>query len=383
MALEDGFVLEGRSVGYDGEAEGEVVFNTGMTGYQEILTDPSYAGQIVTMTYPHIGNYGVNADDAESWKPHAAGFVMKELSRSYSNWRAEGSLADYLVHHKLVAIDGVDTRALTRRLRSRGVMRGIISLKESNAKRLVERAKTVPSMIGANLAKVVSCKKPYPASELGFHSSFDIRHSPLWKVVAIDCGIKYNILRLLEASGCEVTVVPADTPFEKILSDHPDGVFISNGPGDPEAAVETVEAIRGLVGKLPLFGICLGHQILALALGGKTYKMKFGHRGENHPVLHRSSGRVEITSHNHGFSVDIASLPPHDVEVTHVSLNDRTCEGFRHTSLPMMAIQYHPEAAPGPHDSRYLFGEFVQMMERHKSPVPLSPHRPVQIQGVS
>lgn len=363
LALEDGFVLHGRCVGVEGETEGEVVFNTGMTGYQEILTDPSYAGQIVTMTYPHIGNYGVNAADAESHRPHVAGFVMKEMSRMTSNWQAEGSLAEYFQQHKIVAIDGVDTRALTRRLRTRGVMRGIISSREANPKKLIERAKQVRSMVGANLASQVSCKEPYRAIDvLNLHSELLTLNSS-FKVVAIDCGIKYNILRMLVASGCDVTVVPASTSAKDILAHRPDGLFISNGPGDPEVVTEAIEATRSLIGKLPIFGICLGHQILGLALGAKTYKMKFGHRGENQPVKNLETGQVEITSHNHGFAVDAASLPA-DVAMTHLGLNDQTCEGFRHKTLPILAIQYHPEAAPGPHDASYLFKEFTMMMEK-------------------
>ncbi len=362
LALEDGFVLHGRSVGAEGESSGEVVFNTGLTGYQEVLTDPSYCGQIVTMTYPHIGNYGVNEEDAESARPQVAGFVMKELSRVVSNWRATGSLGDYFIQHKIVAIDGVDTRALTRHLRTRGVMRGIVSGQETKPRILVERAKKIPSMVGTNLAEVVSCKEPYAMTDrglgiYGFHAKF--------KVVAVDCGIKYNIIRLLAEAGCDVRVVPAGSTREQILAYRPDGLFLSNGPGDPEAVTATIIAVKSLIGTLPIFGICLGHQILALALGGKTYKMKFGHRGENQPVRHVKTGRVEITTHNHGFSVDSASLPK-EVEVTHINLNDQTCEGLRHRDLPVFSVQYHPEAAPGPHDARYLFKQFTDAMERAK-----------------
>ena len=359
LCLEDGFVLEGESIGAAGEAFGEVVFNTSMTGYQEILTDPSYKGQMVTMTYPHIGNYGVNRDDVESKRPFVEGFIVKELSSIPSNFRAEASLESYLQQHGIVGIQGVDTRALTRHLRTEGAKQGIISTVESDSKRLAEKAKTSIHLVGRNLVKEVTCEKPYRWPQTGGAGRFH--------VVAIDCGIKLNILRMFESFGCNVTVVPAHTPVHAILEERPDGLFLSNGPGDPEAVIEVIETVRGLLGRLPIFGICLGHQMLGLALGGKTYKLKFGHHGGNHPVMDLTTRKVEITTQNHGFAVDVESIPEGQVTLTHLNLNDRTVEGMAHKKLPIYSVQYHPEAAPGPHDARYLFTRFLGMMGERRS----------------
>lgn len=377
LALEDGTIFKGYGFGAEGEAQGEVVFNTSMSGYQEILTDPSYAGQIVTMTYPHIGNYGVNHKDFESRAPFAEGFVVRENSQMYSNWRAEGSLEEFLSRFGIVAIEGVDTRALTKHIRTAGAMRGVISTEELDEKSLVQKARAVPSIVGRDLVKGVTSRHPYEWSKPEEKS---------FSVVAYDFGIKRNILRCLEAVGCEVSVVPATTPAKEVLDLNPDGVFLSNGPGDPEPLGYAIAAIRSLVGKKPIFGICLGHQLLSLALGAKTYKLKFGHRGANHPVKNLATGRVEITSQNHGFAVDAASLGVRGerwrvgsslpignwpgksdfgpVEITHVNLNDGTVEGLRCIELPAFSVQYHPEASPGPHDSAYLFRQFAQLMER-------------------
>jgi carbamoyl-phosphate synthase small subunit len=356
LALEDGTVLSGRSFGREGEASGEVVFNTALCGYQEVLTDPSYAGQIVTMTYPHIGNYGVNRQDVESWRPQVSGFVVREVSTVASSWRASGELHRYLDAAGVVGISELDTRALTRRLRTHGAMRGIISTVERDGAALVERARSSPSMVGADLARQVTCAKPY------------LYEDPLLKtgsalhVVAYDFGMKRNILRMLAATGCDVTVVPATTPAAETLGLDPDGVFLSNGPGDPAACTYAVAAARLLMRERPVFGICLGHQILGLACGGSTYKLKFGHRGANHPVRNVATGQVEITSQNHGFAVDPALFERPEYVLTHVNLNDGTVEGFRHRDLPVFSVQYHPEASPGPHDSHYLFHEFVGLM---------------------
>jgi carbamoyl-phosphate synthase small subunit len=349
------------------------VFNTSMTGYQEILTDPSYSGQIVTMTYPLIGNYGVTDEDTESACPQVEGFIVKELSPIVSNFRASGSLADYLTHWGVVAIEGIDTRALTRRLRVAGVMRGVIASGDNlDDAELVRRAAAIPSMAGADLVQVVKPDEAYNWSH-GFQSPFAIapRGRPAkFHVVAIDCGIKQNILRNLVEAGCRVTVLPPDTPADKILAGRPDGLFLSNGPGDPEPVTYTIDMLRAVMGKLPIFGICLGCQLLGLALGAKTYKLKFGHRGANQPVLNTTTGRVEITSQNHGFAVDEDSLVKAGGLVTHVNLNDKTVEGFVHGTLPIFAVQYHPEASPGPHDAAYLFDCFVREMETGKPPTP-------------
>ena len=355
LCLEDGFLLKGESIGAKGETYGEVVFNTSMMGYQEILTDPSYKGQIVTMTYPHIGNYGVNDEDVESRRPYVEGFVVKELSRITSNYRSQGTLEAYLLKHGIVGIQGVDTRALTKHLRTFGAKKGIISTETDDAELLLKKVQASPGLVGVDLVKEVTCSAPYEwkgkeAPEPRFH------------VVAIDYGIKQNILRRLAKAGCHVTVVPARATAQDILSYRPNGLFLSNGPGDPEAVTYSIATVRGLIGRLPIFGICLGHQILGLALGGRTFKLKFGHHGGNHPVLHVTDQKVEITCQNHGFCVDIDSIPDKEMVLTHVNLNDRTVEGMRHKKLPLFSVQYHPEASPGPHDSRYLFDAFIRMM---------------------
>jgi len=353
LALENGIILEGKSFGYLGETLGEICFNTGMTGYQEILTDPSYCGQLVTMTQPHIGNYGVNSEDIESNKIQVSGFIIKQESIAPSNYRSTQSIGDYLNNNKIVGIQGVDTRMLTRIIRNEGAMNAIISNIDTNKQSLLNKVKKAPSMSGLDLAKVVTCKKQYA---LGNKKS-------IFKVVAIDYGIKQNILNLLEASGCYVRVVPANTTAKQILALKPDGIFLSNGPGDPAAVDYGINIVKELLGVKPIFGICLGHQILALALGGDTYKLKFGHRGCNHPVKNLLNGKIEITSQNHGFSVKANSLPK-SVEITHLSLNDETVEGLNAKKYSAFSVQYHPESSPGPHDSRYLFDYFIQLMEK-------------------
>jgi carbamoyl-phosphate synthase small subunit len=373
LALEDGTWYRGLAAGAAGEAHGEVVFNTSMTGYQEILTDPSYAGQIVTMTAPLIGNYGVAAGDAESQGPRVAGFVMREASPLASNWRAEGSLHDYLVRHHIVAIADIDTRALTRVLRSAGVMRGVIATGQVDPAELVEKARAIPQMEGSDLVREVTCDRAYDwrdravAAGDADHREFGIvperRSSKLLRVAAYDFGIKHNILRRLTAYGCDVRVFPATAPASDLLAIEPHGIFLSNGPGDPAALPYVVNNVREILNAdVPTFGICLGHQILGLAYGADTYKLKFGHRGANHPVKELQSGKVEITSQNHGFAVDPGSLPS-DVTVTHVNLYDGTLEGFRHATNPVFSVQYHPEASPGPHDADYLFRRFLESME--------------------
>jgi carbamoyl-phosphate synthase small subunit len=359
LALEDGTVFEGRSFGRAGEITGEVVFNTALCGYQEVLTDPSYAGQIVTMTYPHIGNYGVNRDDVESARPQVAGFIVREASIVASSWRASGELHRYLDESGVVGISEVDTRALTRHLRTHGAKRGVISTTTADHAELVERARGSRSMIGLDLAREVTCPEPYR-----FDSPAPAARP--YKVVAYDFGMKRNILRSLAAAGCEVTVVPALTTAKEALAFDPDGIFLSNGPGDPEPCRYAVEATKELMESRPVFGICLGHQILGLACGGKTFKLKFGHRGANHPVKNLATGQVEITSQNHGFAVDPALFAKPEFIETHVNLNDGTVEGFRHRTLPVISVQYHPEASPGPHDSHYLFGEFVRLMDSRR-----------------
>jgi carbamoyl-phosphate synthase small subunit len=365
IALEDGTIFEGTSFGAQGERTGEVVFNTSMTGYQEILTDPSYKGQIVTMTYPLIGNYGVNEDDVESIKPHVEGFIVREYSSIGSNWRAQGSLSQFLKSHGIPGIEGVDTRALTKHIRTAGAMKAIISTEDTNTDRLIEKAKASPGLIGRDLVKEVTCLAPYPwESRLpaSFPAPF-ISRGHRHRVIAMDFGVKHNILRLLESLGCDITVVPASTTADEILSFHPDGIVLSNGPGDPEGVPYAIETARELIGQKPILGICLGHQILGLALGGRTYKLKFGHHGANHPVKDLKKGKVTITAQNHGFCVDIDSLSDEKIELTHLNLNDQTVEGMRHRKLPIISIQFHPEASPGPHDALYLFEDFIGMME--------------------
>ena len=371
LALEDGTVFEGRSFGFCGEKKGEVVFNTSMTGYQEILTDPSYKGQIVTMTYPLIGNYGINRDDIESQEPKVEGFIVKENSSVFSNWRGDLSLSDYLNSHRIMGVEGMDTRAITRHIRLAGAMKAILSTDDLDRDRLIEKAKTSPGLIGRDLVKEVTCEGPFPWTSrndsqfLDHHSAPSTSHF-LPKVVALDYGVKYNILRSLCDWNCEVIVLPASSSAELILSYLPDGILLSNGPGDPEGIPYAIETIRQLIGRKPIFGICLGHQLLGLALGGRTFKLKFGHRGANQPVKDLKTGKVMITSQNHGFSVDPNSLDPEEVELTQVNLNDQTLEGMRHKRFPIFSVQYHPEASPGPHDTQDLFGEFVKLMELHR-----------------
>jgi carbamoyl-phosphate synthase small subunit len=370
LALENGTVFTGETFGADVETTGEVVFNTSMMGYQEILTDPSYAGQIVTMTYPLIGNYGVNFDDLESAKPQVAGFVVREYFDFYSNFRAKSSLGDWLAQHGIAGIQGIDTRMLTKILRTAGAMRGIISSSDFDDESLVAKARRSQEMSGWDLATVVTTQEPYAWDEVD-RTPFALaplarsnRNGKRWNVVVYDYGVKQNILRRLASYGCKLTVVPASYSAEKVLEMDADGIFLSNGPGDPAAVKYAIQNIKKLMGKKPIFGICLGHQLLALASGGKTFKLKFGHRGANHPVKNLITGDIEITSQNHGFAVDPKSLDPSQIEITHVNLNDGTNEGFRHRELPVFCVQYHPEASPGPHDSDYLFAQFIEMMEK-------------------
>jgi carbamoyl-phosphate synthase small subunit len=372
LALEDGTVFTGSAFGAQGEVDGEVCFNTSMTGYQEILTDPSYRGQIVTMTYPEIGNYGVNEEDVESRKPHLAGFVVRELSRRASNFRALGKLDEYLARHGIVAMEGIDTRALVRRIRIRGAMKGVLSTVDQDDAHLVAKAKASPGLVGRDLVREVVPDRTIPWAEplnpwarlaparAGkppmAPGAADAPH-----VVALDYGMKWNIARHLFDMGCRVTILPGVASADEVLNLEPDGVFLSNGPGDPDPVQYAQETIRGLLGKKPIFGICLGHEFLSLACGAKIFKLKFGHRGANQPVLNKSTGRVEITCQNHGFAVDGDTLPD-ELEVTHVNLNDETIEGVRHRKLPAFSVQYHPEASAGPHDSSYLFGQFREML---------------------
>lgn len=366
LALEDGTVFEGRSFGAPTTTSGEVVFNTSITGYQEIFTDPSYSGQIVVLTNPQIGNYGANPDDSESVRPFIEGLVVRDFSPLASNWRSEEGACQFLSRNGLPVASDIDTRALVRRLRTRGVMRGVLSGNGGDPVKLVEQARAIPSMSGLDLATRVSTLEQYKWSEgVSPVSESDLTGDPAaprFHVVAYDFGIKRNILRRLVHVGAHVTVVPALTTAEDVLALKPDGVFLSNGPGDPEPLQHQAEQVRKLIGKTPVFGICLGLQLLGLALGGKTFKLKFGHRGANHPVLNRLTNRVEITSQNHGFAVDPDSMPDSAVELTHINLNDQTLEGFRHKSEPVFCVQYHPEASPGPHDSHYLFDDFAAMM---------------------
>ncbi|HEX7788689.1 MAG TPA: glutamine-hydrolyzing carbamoyl-phosphate synthase small subunit [Methylomirabilota bacterium] len=366
LALADGRVFRGESLGATGEAHGEVVFNTSMTGYQEILTDPSYRGQMVCLTYPLIGNYGINPEDVESRRPWLAGFIVKEACAFPSSWRSRLPLHDYLREHGIVGIQGIDTRALTRHLRDRGAQEGIISTRETDGARLAERARALPGLSGRDLVTEVSVEAPHGWTEgpwdltRGYASAAPAR----FKVVAFDSGIKQNILRCLAGLGCNVEVMPADTTAAAVRERKPDGIFLSNGPGDPEAVPYLIETVRGLIGKTPIFGICLGNQILGLAFGGRTYKLKFGHHGGNHPVKDLTTGRVEITAQNHGFAVDPRSIEKAGLIETHVNLNDGTSEGMRHRELPIFSVQYHPEASPGPHDAHYLFRRFADLMTK-------------------
>ncbi|MFV0443143.1 MAG: glutamine-hydrolyzing carbamoyl-phosphate synthase small subunit [Planctomycetaceae bacterium] len=369
LALADGTVFSGQAFGAAGEVFGEVVFNTSLTGYQEILTDPSYNGQIVTMTYPLIGNYGINSQDVESKGLSLKGFIVRELCREPSNYRSEQSLDDYLRQHNVIGLEGIDTRALVRRLRVHGAMTGVLSTLDLDDTSLVRKAQKSPGLVGRDLVCEVmseqTCDWTEPLHDMVHHPSTpepwsgDSQSEP--HVVAIDYGMKWNIPRHLKDMGCRVTVVPGKTTAAEILKLRPDGVFLSNGPGDPEPLDYAIKTIQGLLGKQPIFGICLGHQLLGLALGGKTYKLKFGHRGANQPVLNRETGEVEITSQNHGFAVDAESLPD-EVEITHINLNDQTVEGLRHPQFKAFSVQYHPEASAGPHDSHYLFGTFRELL---------------------
>jgi carbamoyl-phosphate synthase small subunit len=366
LLLEDGTVFEGTSFGAIGESCGEVVFNTAMSGYQEILTDPSYYEQIVTMTYPLIGNYGTNKLDWESRKIFAAGFIVKENCNYPSNWRNSSSLSDYLKANNVIGLEGIDTRALVKHIRTQGAMRGIISSTEFSTTNLRKKLDQYPGLVGRDIVKDVTVEKAYRWEHGVIDVLNDTESLPKkkYKVVAFDYGIKQNILRLLRSHGCDVHVVPAKTTAKQIMARRPDGVFLSNGPGDPAAVDYAIENIRKLLGKIPIFGICLGHQILALALGARTYKLKFGHHGANHPVKNLKNGQIEITSQNHGFCVDMDSLKEKQVELTHLNLNDNTNEGFRCKDIPAFCVQYHPEASPGPHDSNYLFDDFIKLMKK-------------------
>jgi len=371
--LEDGTYFAGRAFGACGQRCGEVVFNTSLSGYQEILTDPSYHEQIVTMTYPLIGNYGTNSEDGESRRLFAAGFVVKENCAYPSNWRNGGTLDDYLQQSGVVGIEGIDTRRLVRHIRTQGAMRGIISSTETDVHKLAEKLREYPGLVGRDIVQDVTVAQPYEWDQgvidvsraSGSSGQSEIRNpkSKTYRIVAFDFGIKHNILRLLVSYGCQVTVVPAQTTAAEVLARRPDGVFLSNGPGDPAAVTCAIETVKALLGRVPIFGICLGHQILGLALGGRTYKLKFGHRGANHPVKNLDTGKIEITSQNHGFCVDLDSLADKDVQLTHMNLNDNTLEGLRCDRLQAFSVQYHPEASPGPHDSQYLFEDFIRLMD--------------------
>ena len=357
LILEDGRTFRGEAFGAEGENFGEIVFNTSMTGYQEILTDPSYAGQIVCMTYPLIGNYGVNEADIESRRPWVEGFVVREASRVASNWRSTETLDSYLKRYKIVGIQHIDTRALVRHIRDKGAMRAVISSTDNDEKSLLEKVRNSPEMKNRELASSVTIEKPFEIKPEG---------AERFHVVAFDFGVKTNSLREFSKFGCRITVIPAETPAEKVLALKPDGIFLSNGPGDPASMKNVVAEIKTLTEKsVPIFGICLGHQILGQVFGGETYKLKFGHRGGNQPIMELNTRKVEIASHNHGFALEAKSLPP-DIEITHVNLNDQTVAGLRHKTLPVFSVQYHPESAPGPHDSEYLFRRFIELMEKEK-----------------
>jgi len=354
IALEDGTIFEGYSFGATGETFGEVVFNTALAGYQEILTDPSYKGQIVTMTYPLIGNYGINQEDVESNKIFVEGFVVKEASRIASNWRSEKTLHEYLNENNIIGIEGVDTRAITRHIRLQGAMKAVISTEDLDPKSLTRKAKESEGIVGKDMVQYVTSNEVADVSKDG-----------KYKVCVLDCGVKYNILRSLTQRDCQVKIFPAKTSADTILAEKPDGILLSNGPGDPEGVPYVVDEVRKLLGKVPIFGICLGNQMLGLAMGGKTYKLKFGHHGGNHPVKDLRTGKISISVQNHNFCVDIDSLNKDDIEITHMNLNDNTLEGIRHKKMPIFSVQFHPECSPGPHDTEYLFDEFIQMMENH------------------
>jgi carbamoyl-phosphate synthase small subunit len=369
LALEDGTIFTGNSFGADGEVDGEVCFNTSMTGYQEILTDPSYRGQIVTMTYTQIGNYGINAQDVESHKPHLAGFIVRENSRRVSNFRADGDLDAYLRRYNIVGLAGIDTRALVRRIRTQGAMKGVLSSVDLDDASLVAKAQGSPGLVGRDLVREVMPEKSVnwtePLSRWTRLSNAvnEIVPADAPHIVAMDYGMKWNIARHLFELGCRVTILPGTATADQVLAAQPDGVFLSNGPGDPEPLSYAIETIRGLLGKKPVFGICLGHQLLGLACGARTFKLKFGHRGANQPVMNQLTGKVEITTQNHGFAVESDSLPA-ELDVTHLNLNDNTIEGMRHAKFPAFSVQYHPEASAGPHDSDYLFGQFRGMLDK-------------------
>ena len=356
LALEDGTIFEGKSFGAEGEIAAEVVFNTSMSGYQEIITDPSYKGQFVCMTYPLIGNYGVNPEDVESKKPQVEGFIIKELASLRSNWRASKDLGLYLKENGVLAIEGIDTRSLTLHIREKGSLKAVLSTKDFNKKSLVKKANNFKGLIGQDLVKVVSITKKKDYNKKG-----------KYKVAVIDCGIKYNILRELAQRDCKLTLFPAKTKAAEIMKMKPDGIFLSNGPGDPEGAPYVAETVKQLLGKIPVFGICLGQQILGLALGGKTYKLKFGHHGANHPVKDLKTNKIAITVQNHNFCVDIDSLDKNDIEITHIKLNDNTLEGIKHKKFPAFSVQFHPEASPGPNDAKYIFDDFIKLMRKYRA----------------
>ncbi len=383
LALADGTVFEGYSFGAEGETSGEIVFNTSMTGYQEIMTDPSYRGQIVTMTYTQIGNYGVNEEDVESAKPYVEGFIVKEYLDFPSNWRMTKSLGQYLKENGIVGIQGIDTRALTRHIRDFGAQPGVISTRDTNPGSLAAKARALPKMNGLDLVKDVTCKAAYQweQGDWSLERGYAVKSAVKYRVVAYDYGIKRNILRLLTSAGCAVTVVPATMPAEDVLAMDPDGVFLSNGPGDPEPVTYAIENIRKILGKKPVFGICLGQQLFGLALGGRTYKLKFGHHGGTQPIMDLTTRKVEIAAENHGFAVDLETVKE-QVVMTQKNMNDKTCEGIQHKTLPAFSVQYHPEASPGPHDSRYLFQRFVDMMEHHRQKIRQKPHEAREAQKI-